>query len=884
MISTYGASPNNEVMPMASQLNDHKRHLYFVDGFHGGTWGHMPPGAWRDIVEALSRYPEWKISLDIEPISWQTVRREDPYSYRRLRELLSDSSPQARVEMLAASYAQPFAWAISGESNIRHLLRGRELVEDHFPEAVVDTYALQEPCWTSSMPQILQSLGFKRAALKNPTAWGGYFAGFDADQVLVEGPDGSKIPTVPRYASEDLVGCHAVESAGYQLLNRDGSETSMRSFVDKCIRNGISRPSGMCLQDLGWRAKPWLEEDLVRHVTWREYFLHVAPDPSETWQFSQEDVRCVLPWGERTLQKLAREVRRAENRVIQAEKMAALATALRAARYPQQALQEAWDRLLYSQHHDIWICATTREGRKSWSWQADHATARAEELSDEIIEQALEALQPPRSSALTASNDGETAQVLVVNTLGRARQDIAEATLVLPVGTRAVELEEPGGRRVPVQLRPMRFYGDGSLNTARVTFSARSPGFGLQTYLVKPVPEERKPQPGVRVETAEDAVVIESDLYKIVLDPKRGGVIRSLYHKELDWEFSGAGETGGGFNEYRGYFIDEQQWLSSADSRVKIEVLESGPVRARVQMSGKIGKHRFRTLIGVAKGERIIDFQVRFDFRGETWVGDPWEVPAEDRRTERRRSHHDDRWKLHASFPMPVRQPELYKDAPFDVCRSRHQDTLFQSWDEIKHNVLLNWVDLFDAHSGFGLGVLSDHTTSYSYGDDHPLALTLGWGWEGGFWWGKCPLRGRQEVRYALIPHRGRWDEAQLAWDRARWSEPFVVGVGHGDVPASKESQALFELSRSGFELTSAFVQDGDLLLRIFNAEGEDESCELLLHRRPHRAELTELDGRSVRELAVTEKNGAYQVALELPRFGLRTVRLCGLAPDHRKG
>ncbi len=58
-----------------------KKVFYFVDGYHGGTWGHMPPGAWRDIIEAMRRHPHWKISLDIEPVSWQTLKSEDPVSY-----------------------------------------------------------------------------------------------------------------------------------------------------------------------------------------------------------------------------------------------------------------------------------------------------------------------------------------------------------------------------------------------------------------------------------------------------------------------------------------------------------------------------------------------------------------------------------------------------------------------------------------------------------------------------------------------------------------------------------------------------------------------------------------------------------------------------------
>ena len=158
--------------------------LYYVDGYHGGSRGHMPAGSWRDILNAMRTIPEWKISLDIEPASWDDLRREDPQAYRELRNLLNDRAVNARVEVVNGAFSQPFGWANGGESNIRQLLLGREKILEHFPNVVIETYAVQEPCWASCLPQLLRSLGFNAAVLKNPgTAWGGYSAAFDAETV-----------------------------------------------------------------------------------------------------------------------------------------------------------------------------------------------------------------------------------------------------------------------------------------------------------------------------------------------------------------------------------------------------------------------------------------------------------------------------------------------------------------------------------------------------------------------------------------------------------------------------------------------------------------------------------------------------------------------------
>lgn len=46
----------------------HAQQAYFVDGYHGGIYGHYPV-KWKTqfIVDQLSNHPEWRICLEIEP-------------------------------------------------------------------------------------------------------------------------------------------------------------------------------------------------------------------------------------------------------------------------------------------------------------------------------------------------------------------------------------------------------------------------------------------------------------------------------------------------------------------------------------------------------------------------------------------------------------------------------------------------------------------------------------------------------------------------------------------------------------------------------------------------------------------------------------------------
>ena len=147
-----------------------QQRVYFVDGYHGGIYGHYPV-AWktRFITDQLAAHPEWRIGLEIEPETWDTVEVRTPADYARFKAIAADR----RVEFTNPSYAQPYCYNISGESIIRQFGYGMRKIRSHFPDVEFVTYSVEEPCFTSCLPQILKLYGFKYASLKCPnTCWG----------------------------------------------------------------------------------------------------------------------------------------------------------------------------------------------------------------------------------------------------------------------------------------------------------------------------------------------------------------------------------------------------------------------------------------------------------------------------------------------------------------------------------------------------------------------------------------------------------------------------------------------------------------------------------------------------------------------------------------
>jgi alpha-mannosidase len=96
--------------------------------------------------------------------------------------------------------------------------------------------------------------------------------------------------------------------------------------------------------------------------------------------------------------------------------------------------------------------------------------------------------------------------------------------------------------------------------------------------------------------------------------------------------------------------------------------------------------------------------------------------------------------------------------------------------------------------------------------------------------------------------------------------------------PTAKDAAAsLVTLSGKGFDVPTVVVEGRDLLVRLFNAEGGENPCAVSVPVKPAGAELVELDGRRIRDLPVERvAGGRFQVAVVMPRFGLRTIRFRG--------
>jgi alpha-mannosidase len=323
-----------------------------------------------------------------------------------------------------------------------------------------------------------------------------------------------------------------------------------------------------------------------------------------------------------------------------------------------------------------------------------------------------------------------------------------------------------------------------------------------------------------------------------------------------------------GFNELRGYFYEKEKFFSSKDTPAKITLSESNDFRKKVKIESDIFGHLYTQTITLTKGQERIDFSLFIDWKENIGIG---EYKQENGFTANYRATYDDRYKLHIVFPTTLIDQQIYKNAPFDVCKSTLDNTFFKSWDSIKHNIILNWVDVLQGDEKYGLALLSDHTTSYLHGNDYPLGLTAQYSGYG-LWDANYKITQPLNINYALIPHTKRWDESCLWTASTVWNEPLIT-VFHESTDMLEKSFIRFD--KKGYELSAVMIDENDdLIVRMFNAEGNDNQTSMMLDFPIESISEIELNGKESRKIDFSRKGSSTVVQTQLSRLGIKTFRI----------
>lgn len=573
--------------------------MYMISHFHydpvwwntqaayTSVWTEDPPGACRqthgfDLVRAhlemARREPEYKFVLaevDYLKPYWDT----HPEDRADLRRLIADG----RVEVMGGAYNEPNTNLTSPETTIRNFVHGMGFQRDVMGADPATAWQLDVFGHDPQFPGMAADAGLTSSSwARGPHHQWGPMAG-DGDPERMQfasefewiSPSGRGLLThyMPGHYSagwwmDSSASLAEAEAATYDLFAKLKRVALTRNVLLP-VGTDYTPPNKWVTQiHRDWNAR-YASPKFVCALP-REFFVAVRAELDErgtTPSPQTRDMNPIYTGKDVSYIDTKQANRAAEDAVLDAEKFAVFAGLLGGAGYPQAALAKAWVQLAYGAHHD----AIT--GSESDQVYLDLLTGWRD---------AWELGRTARDNALTLLSQAVDGSVVVWNALAHNRTDVVTVRLDEPLaaGSGVVDAD---GEQVPCLVED-----DGH----SVSWLAGDvPSLGWRAYrFADGAGGSWTPVPGH---------TIENEVYRLAVDPARGGAVTSLVHRGR--ELIADGGTGNELAVYDEYSAHpeagEGPWhllpkgpvlCSSAYPAESVQACRS-PLGERVVVEGRIG-------------------------------------------------------------------------------------------------------------------------------------------------------------------------------------------------------------------------------------------------------------------------------------------------------
>ena len=394
--------------------------------------------------------------------------------------------------------------------------------------------------------------------------------------------------------------------------------------------------------------------------------------------------------------------------------------------YPQKRLNDAWTLVMGGHFHDT-AAGTATPRAYEFAWNDDII---AMNQFSTVLTSATEAV----SSALNTQTRGTA--VVVYNPLNIAREDVVEASLSLPAGTRAVRVVGPDGKAVPAQ------YENG-----KAIFVAKTPSVGYAVYDVEPAASE--PASSLKVSNTS----LENARYRVTLNAD--GDVSSIFDKSVNKELLSApvrlAISHDAPRQWPAWNMDWEQVHAAPRGYVggpaQIHVVENGPARVAVQVSRQFEDSKFVTTVRLAAGDagNRVEFANAID----------WKELASN---------------VKATFPLTASNTNATYN--WDVGTIQRPTENERQFEVASHQ----WIDLTDQSGSYGATILTDVKNGSDKYDDHTIRLTLirtpgGTSYSDQFnqdW-------GHHDILFGIAGHAGDWRSAQTDWQGQRLDDPLIA-------------------------------------------------------------------------------------------------------------
>lgn len=810
--------------------NSPKRMVYYTFGNHKHwvdmvwNWGEFVlPASVRDMLSLMEQTGA-KGNVNFDVVGYEQLAITDPEAFDALKRAIHEG----KVEIVGASYGQPYGLFCGGEANVRQLVMGVLVCEKLFGVRPV-TWWEEEFDFFPQLPQILRQCGFEYGCLFFQWTWHTPHIPIEkVSRARWRGLDDSEILVAPK---TDLC-LHQWPEDFEQGLRHEAVQQMEDPLIIQWLEL-LPTPDWMCRAELiaprmkEIAAQPGFD---IRWVTLSE-FLAQAKGDEPVLEYTLDDVFHGMSIGKNG--DLVRYLnKQAENQLLSAESFALAAGMLGRPYaqwdvYPEWEIRQAWRNLLLAQHHDVDEC----EGLCGDTGKLYYRDSIA--LSEMVLERNLK--------HIARRVEGE-ADVVVFNPLGWAQKGVATTTV--PASAVKPTLVDDGGRVLPVQIL------EHNSEEATVCFPIEDvPSVGYRACRF--AEGDSSATPRVTVSEDADAISLANPRVRVCVD-KRTGAIISLQSAVDQTEFVREDVP---LNTLRLPFND--RLYRSQDGVQSVRAEQAGPVLAGVRIEGSLGDvARFRSRVSLNAVSPHVDVQTHLRFLRHP-------EPSMMR-------------SLQTDIAARIERTEIWHDHPFAVTPVRAEGayrkkyptgdwmTSPQFFEEVVNPFTgLNFIFLTDGTRGLqylhagNQGFLRD-------GDVVHNILFMYDAWDEENWEREVELRYAYRV-WEPVPSRDALLREAIAFNRPL----MAVYRDRVDQPQLPASMSFLQIE--GAVLLSAFYREGEWsVLRAYEVNGKPATARFTFYGKVEKAQRTDMLLRHSVPLPVEGSS----VTVELKPHEIVTLRL----------
>ncbi|HTK80810.1 MAG TPA: glycoside hydrolase family 38 C-terminal domain-containing protein [Bacteroidota bacterium] len=538
-----------------------------------------------------------------------------------------------------------------------------------------------------------------------------------------------------------------------------------------------------------------------------------------------------------TQAKMKEYNRKSEVLLTNAEKFSSIAS-MYGRKYNSQDLETAWRSTLFNQFHDILPGSGIRENYIDATEKYKHVEA----LGGYELQQSIESLA--KNIGTSAIKNGTP--VVVMNPLAWKRSDLVSLEVPASDGE-DFRIFDNNGKEVAAQSIPKDEH-----HRTVIFVSHDIPALGYAVYTLKKgkstLTSGHLKWSKLGIENQSLGVWINSDSGWIdgitLKQPEKnilkgfGNELQILEDKPSAWDAWNIGLTG----------VKYPSKLRS------IEIVEQGPVRTVARITRDYLKP------GVTKDFPTEDFPTTF-FTQDIMLYDG--LDRVDFKTDV--DWWEDKTMLKVAFPLNVRDTVATYEIPYGSIQRSTQWR--NSWDSAKVEVPgQRWADL--SQDDFGVSLL----TRSKYGFDikgSTMRLSL---LRSPKWPDPTADRGKHSIEYALYPHAGRLEKAQVTRKGFEYNTPLISVVTDrhkGKLPAQ---QSFVELQPSNLILTTLKkAEDSDAwIVQWYESAGKRTDARLTLPKMPRRV----LMSNALEEDGPTVSYQKNVVTVRTKKSGVMTLKI----------